>query len=138
MMGKPVRRASASSSASRAGRGGTSASRYAATRGATRFILSLPRQSWIDRQVAQRRGLLPRLLVQPRQVEVRVRQPPIGGDRLLVGLHRVVGPPPVFQRDAEVVPSGSVVGTVGQHRPEMRLRLLGATRSEERRVGKKW
>src|SRR5439155_1177292 len=82
------------SSASRAGRGGTSASRYAATRGATRFILSLPRQSSINRQVAQRRRLLPRLLVQPRQVEVRVRQPPIGGDRLLVGLHRVVGPPP--------------------------------------------
>src|SRR5438094_7908574 len=113
MMGKPVRRASASSSARRAGRGGTSSSRYAETRGAKRFILCLPRQSSINRQVTQRRRLLPRLLVQPRQVDVRVRQPPIGGDRLLVGLHRVVGPPPVFQRDAAVVPRGRVVGTVG-------------------------
>src|SRR5207248_10570616 len=127
MMGKPVRRASASSSASRAGRGGTSASRYAATREATRFILSLPRQSSINRQVTQRRRLLPRLLVQPRQVEVRVRQPPIGGDRLLVGLLRVVGPPPVFQRDADVVRPGRLVGTAGQPRPEIRLRLPGAT-----------
>src|SRR6266516_1425912 len=127
MMGEPVRRAAASSSASRAGRGGTSASRYAPTRGATWFILSLPCQSSINRQVPQGRRLLPRLIVQPRQVEVRVRQPPIGGDRLLVGLHRVVGAPPVLQRNAEVVPRGRVVGTVGQHRPEMRLRLLGAT-----------
>src|SRR5947209_2694769 len=127
MMGKPVRRAAASSSASRAGRGGTSASRYAATRGATRFILSLPRQSAINRQVPQRRRLLPRLLVQPRQVEVRVRQPPIGSDRLLVSLHRVVGTSSVLQRDAKVVPGRRVVGIVGDHRPEMRLRLLGAT-----------
>src|ERR1051325_5958594 len=103
MIGKPVRRAAASSSVSRAGRGGTRVSRSAATRGATRFILSLPRQSSINRQVPQRRRLFPRLLVQPRQVEVRVRQPPIGGDRLLVGLHRVVGTPPVLQRDTKVV-----------------------------------
>src|ERR1041385_4280566 len=126
MMGKPVRRAAASSSASRTGRGGTRASRYAATRGPTRFILSLPCQSAINRQVPQRGRLLPRLLVQPRQVEVRVRQPAIGGDRLLVRLHRVVGTPPVLQRDAKVVPRGRVVGMIGQHRPEMRLRLLGA------------
>src|SRR5438034_4560850 len=89
MMGNPVRRASASSSASRAGRGGTSSSRYAATRGAKRFMFTPPSpvgQEAVFRQIAQGCRALPRLLVQPRQVEVRVRQPSIGGDRLLVGL----------------------------------------------------
>src|SRR2546426_12314145 len=102
MMGTPVRRASASSSASRAGRGGTSSSRYAATRGAKRFMFTPPSpvgQEAVFRQIAQGCRALPRLLVQPRQVEVRVRQPSIGGDRLLVGLHRVVGTPSVFRSE---------------------------------------
>src|SRR2546422_1988085 len=64
-------------------------------------MVFLPKEPPIDQQVRYRRRLLPRLLVQPREVEVGVRQPPIGGDRLLVGLHRVVRTPPVFQRDAE-------------------------------------
>src|SRR5205807_9122115 len=109
MMGKPVRRASASSSASRAGRGGTRSSRYSATRRATRFIATPP-PSVCDRWTgAAGPPPFPRLLVQPRQVEVRVRQPPVGVDRLLVGLQRVVGTPPVLERNAEVVPGSRVV-----------------------------
>src|SRR5439155_10111940 len=109
MMGNPVRRASASSSASRAGRGGTSSSKYAATRRDKRFMTTPPSpvsQQPVFRQIAQGCRALPRLLVQPRQIEVGVRQTPVRHDRLLVRFDGVVETPPILQCDPQVEPRG--------------------------------
>src|SRR5258706_2491815 len=64
----------------------------------------------VGAQVAQRRRSLPEVLVEARQVVVRVRAVRIGRDRELVRVDRFRAPPQVLERHAQVERGGAVVG----------------------------
>src|SRR6267378_2526382 len=62
----------------------------------------------VVREVSECRGLLALLFVQPREVVVRVREPPVGRERDAIGVDGVGRPAQVFERDSQIEGGGGV------------------------------
>src|SRR5207244_12366166 len=110
---------SPSSWASPAARGGTRPSRYAATRGASRFIATpwcVPSAGFgkplIRAQMPQCRGPFSHPIIQPRHVEVSVCEPGVGRECHPISFEGIGRAVQIFEGDSEVERRRRVLGVL--------------------------